>query len=64
MMGIKEGQLLWFITFFDKKSTSLTDKSVSGSNVNIPLEFNEQLAEEIHKPITRNLKKKNSLFEI
>ena len=51
-------------SFFDKKSTSLTDKSVSGSGVNIPLEFNEQLAEEIHKPITRNLKKKNSLFEI
>ena len=28
--------------FFDKKST--------GSSVNIPLEFNEQLAEELHKP--------------
>ena len=45
-------------SFFDKKSTSLTDKSVSGSGVNIPLEFNEQLAEEIHKPITRNFKKR------
>ena len=32
--------------FFDKKST--------GSSVNIPLEFNEQLAEELHKPIFRN----------
>ena len=31
---------------FDKKST--------GSGVNIPLEFNEQLAEELHKPIIRN----------
>ena len=40
-------------TFFDKKSASLTDKSVSGSGVNIPLEFNEQLAEELHKPIIR-----------
>ena len=33
--------------FFDKKSASLTDKSVSGSGVNIPLEFNEQLAKEL-----------------
>ena len=30
--------------FFDKKSASLLDKSVLGSGVNIPLEFNEQLA--------------------
>ena len=36
--------------FFDKKSTS--------SSVNIPLEFNEQLAEELHKPILRKLKKR------
>ena len=33
-------------TFFDKKST--------GSSVNMPLEFNEQLAEELHKPIITN----------
>ena len=32
--------------FFDKKS--------KGSGVIIPLEFNEQLAEELHKPIIRN----------
>ena len=42
--------------FFEKKS------KVGG--VNIPLEFNEQLAEELHKPVIRNLKKKNSLFWI
>ena len=47
MMFIKEGLLLWF---FDKKST--------GSDVNVPLEFNEQLAKELHKPIIRKLKKK------
>ena len=35
---------------FDKKST--------GSSVNIPLEFNEQLAEELHKPIIRKFKKR------
>ena len=44
-------------TFFDKKSASLTDKSVSGSGVNIPLEFNEQLAKELHKPIIKEFKK-------
>ena len=36
--------------FFDKKS--------AGGGVNIPLEFNEQLAEESHKSIIRNLKKR------
>ena len=41
--------------FFDRKSKS--------GGVNIPLEFNEQLAEELHKPIIRKLKKK-SLFWI
>ena len=49
-MDIKDDQLLWFIIFFDKKST--------GSGVNIPLEFNEQLAKELHKPIIRKLKKR------
>ena len=36
--------------FFDKKST--------GGSVNIPLDFNEQLAEELHKPIIRKFKKR------
>ena len=36
--------------FFDKKS--------KGSGVNIPLEFSEQLAEELDKPIIRNFKKR------
>ena len=40
--------------FFDTKSTLLTDKSVSGSGINIPLEFNKQLTKELHKPIIRN----------
>ena len=44
--------------FFDKKSALLTDKSVSGSDVNIEVKHNEQLAEELHKPIIRNLKKR------
>ena len=40
--------------FFDKKSASLPDKSVPYSDVNIPLKFNKQLSEELHRPIIRN----------
>ena len=42
--------------FFDKKSASLPHKSVSGGGVNIEVKHNEQLAEELHKPIVRNYK--------
>ena len=49
-MDIKEDLLLWFITFVDKKSAD--------SGVNIPLEFNEQLAKELHKPIIKKFKKR------
>ena len=31
---------------------------MKGSRVNIPLDFNEQLAKELHKPIIRNFKKR------
>ena len=34
------------------------DKKSKGSGVNIPLEFNEQLAKELHKPIIRNFQKR------
>ena len=34
------------------------DKKLKGGDVNIPLEFNEQWAEELHKPIIRNFKKR------
>ena len=62
--GYQRGLAFMVNNFFDKKFASLPDKSVSRSDVNIPLEFNEQLAKELHKPIIRKLKKKNSLFEI
>ena len=32
----------------------LFDKKSQGSGINIPLEFNKQLSEELHKPIIRN----------
>ena len=34
------------------------DKKTKGSGVNTPLEFNEQLAKKLHKPITRKFKKR------
>ena len=52
--GYQRGLASMVYKFFDKKSASLTDKSVSGSGVNIEVEHNEQLAEESHKPIIRN----------
>ena len=51
--GYQRGLASMIYKFVDKKSTSFTDKSVSGSGVNIPLEFNEQLAKELHKPIIK-----------
>ena len=44
--------------FFDKNSASLPDKSVWGSGININVKPSEQLAEELHKPIIRKLKKR------
>ena len=52
-MDIKVGLLLWFTNFFDKKS--------SGSGVNMhtnnKTKQNHQLAEELHKPIIKKIKK-------
>ena len=44
--GYQRGLASMVYKFFDKKS--------KGSGVNIPLEFNEQLAKELHKAIIRN----------
>ena len=62
--GYQRGLASMVYKFFDKKSASLTDKSVSGSGVNIPLEFNEQLAKELHKPIIRNFKKEQFIRDL
>ena len=42
--GYQRGLASMVYKFFNKKSVSLTNKSVSGSGVIIPLGFNEQLA--------------------
>ena len=47
--------------FFDKKSASLVDKFTKGSGVNTkPAPQNRQFAEELHKPIIREFKKKKA----
>ena len=53
MMNIKEGLLLWFIDFLIKSSLRL-QINLSQAVVLLTLEFNEQLAEELHKRIIRN----------
>ena len=56
--GYQRGLASIVYKFFDKKSASFTDKSVWGKGVNIEVKHNEQLAEELHKPTVRKLKKK------
>ena len=48
--GYQRGLASMVYKFFDKKT--------KGSGVNTPLEFNEQLAKKLHKPITRKFKKR------
>ena len=55
--GYHRGLASMFYNFFDKKSAALTDKSASiGAikNENVP---DQQLAEELHKPIIRKFEK-------
>ena len=44
---------------FDKKSTSLADKSASGSGIINKNISNKELAEKLHKPIIRKFNKEN-----
>ena len=45
--------------FFDEKSASLADKSTKGSGVNTKFApQNQQLAEQLHKPIIKKFKKR------
>ena len=48
--GYQRGLASMVYKFFDKKS--------AGSGVNIPFEFNEQLAKELHKPIIGKFRKR------
>ena len=55
MMDFKNGLLLWFINFLIKKSASLADKFTLGCGVKSM--SNQQLADELHKPIIIKSKK-------
>ena len=52
--GYQTGLASMVYKFFDKKS--------KGSGVNIEAKNNEKLAEELHKPIIRNVKKKEQFI--
>ena len=54
--GYQRGLVSTVYKFFDKKS--------EGGGVNIDVKHNDQLAKELHKPIIRYFKKRNSLFWI
>ena len=55
--GYQRGLASMVYKFFDKKSASLSDKSVPGSGIaNNEIKQNIQLAKELHKPITRKRK--------
>ena len=57
--GYQRGLASMVYKFFDKKSASLADKSTKGSGVNTkPAPQNQQLVEELHKPIIRKFKKR------
>ena len=43
---------------FDKKNTSLADKSAFGGAIKNEIMSNKELAEELHKPINNFFKKK------
>ena len=59
--GYQRGVAYMVYKFFDKKSASLTNKSVSGSSIvnnddnnnNNDIKQNHQLAKELHKPIIK-----------
>ena len=57
--GYQRGLASMVCKFFDKKTASLTDKSAVGSGIkSIPQ--NEQLAEELYKPIIKRFKRRKA----
>ena len=62
--GYQRGLASMVYKYFAKKFALLPDKSVSGSGVNIEVKHNEQLAEELHKPIIRNFKKEQFILDL
>ena len=52
MMDIKEGQLLWFINFLIKSPQGVVNNNKNETKQNL------QLANELHKPIIRKIRKR------
>ena len=53
--GYQRGLASMFYKFFDKRFASVADKTTEGSGVNTKLALqNQQLGEELHKPIIEN----------
>ena len=62
--GYQRGLASMTYNFFDKKSTSLLAKSVSGSGVNVNVKPSKQLAEELHKPIIKKFRKEQFILDL
>ena len=63
--GYRRGLASTVYKFFDKKSASLTDKSVAGGGVtNNEIKQNFKLAEELHKPIIWKFKKEKFIQDL
>ena len=60
-MDFKDVLLIWFINFL-RKSPSLTDKSAKGGSFNNKIKQNQQLANELHKTIIKEFKKKEEFI--
>ena len=63
MTDIKEGWLRWFIHFFDKKTKGCGVTTFANKSAIKSIPQNEQLADELHKPIIRKLKKKEKYIQ-
>ena len=62
--GYQRGLASMVYKFFNKKSASLVDKSAKGNGFKSAIKQNEQLGEELHKPIIRKFQKNKSIFVI
>ena len=58
--GYQRGLASMVYNFFDKKSTSLGDKSASGGAIKNKNVSNQELAEELYKPIIKKFEKRKA----
>ena len=58
--GYQRGLASMVYNFFNKKTTSFIDKSISGGRVKNEKISNKEIAEELHKPVIKKLKKRKT----